>query len=80
MVFAYVLIKFEPQREEEVLHQIQQLSGITKASLTYGIYDMCIESQLETMEDLDNFIFNQVRKVPGITETVTLIASRIIVS
>jgi DNA-binding Lrp family transcriptional regulator len=51
-----------------------------KASLTYGVYDLCIEGQFKTMEELDNFVINQLRKINGIKDTVTLIASRTVFS
>jgi DNA-binding Lrp family transcriptional regulator len=51
---------------------------VRKASLTYGIYDLCVEAQFKTMEELDDFVINSVRKIPGVKETVTLITSRFI--
>ena len=76
MVFVYILGKVETGNEMEVLNSFKSTRQVKKASLTYGIYDLCIEGQFETMEELDDFIFNVVRKIPGIKDTVTLVAAR----
>ena len=76
MILAYILAKLEAGNESEILDQLKEISGLKRASLTYGLYDICIEAQVETMEELDSFIFNRIRKIPGIHETVTLVTSR----
>jgi DNA-binding Lrp family transcriptional regulator len=80
MIFAYVLGKVEPGAETNVLNAIKNLKEMKKASLTYGTYDLCIEAQFKTMEELDNFVINILRKINGIKETVTLIASKTVFS
>ena len=47
--------------------------GVTSITLTYGIYDLHVEIKFDTMEELDEFIFEKIRKVSGIKETVTLV-------
>ena len=80
MISVYVLVKIEPGTENEVLNSLKNLSPMKKTSLTYGIYDLCIEALFKTLEELDDFIFNVVRKIPGIKETATLVTSRTISS
>lgn len=80
MIYAYILAKLETGSESKVLSLIKSMKEMKKASLTYGIYDLCIEGQFKTMEDLDNFLINQLRKITGIKDTVTLIASRTVFS
>jgi len=80
MIFAYVLGKVEAGTETNVLNQLKNLKEMKKASLTYGTYDFCVEAQFKTMEELDNFVLNVLRKINGIKETVTLIASKTVFS
>ncbi len=80
MIHAYILGKLEIGSENEALNSIKNIKEMKKASLTYGIYDLCIEGQFKTMEDLDSFLMNQLRKISGIKDTVTLIASRTVFS
>ena len=60
MVLAYILAKLEAGNEEKILDRLSKINGLKKASLTYGVYDLCIEVKLETMEELDNLIFNKI--------------------
>lgn len=76
MIYAYILGKVQAGTEQEILGLLKNVKHLKKASLTYGVYDVCIEVEAKTMEELDDFILNVVRKIPGIKETVTLIASK----
>jgi len=76
VVFAYILGKVEKGSEIEVLNALKNSEQIKRASLIYGAYDFCVEARFETMEELDAFIFNVVRKIPGIKDTCTLIVAR----
>lgn len=53
------------------------MSKSKKASIIYGVYDLCIEAHFETMEEPDEFVFNVVRKILGIKNTCTLIVAKI---
>jgi len=76
MISVYVLGKIEAGHENEVLDSLKNIKQVRTASLTYGVYDLCIEALCKDLEDLDNFVVHVIRKVPGIKETTTLVASR----
>ncbi len=80
MIFVYVLAKLEAGTENEVLNSLKTISQVRKASLTYGIYDLCIEALFKNLDELDDFVFNIVRKISGVKETATLVTSRTIAS
>jgi DNA-binding Lrp family transcriptional regulator len=71
---AYVLAKVEAGKDQEVLKKVKKKPGVTQATPTYGVYDLHVEASFNTMEELDKFIFDEIRRIPGIKETVTLIA------
>lgn len=79
MVSAYVMVKLEAGREEEVFAEVEKLREIKEASATYGAYDLLIKVKFEKIEELDRFIFDVVRRIPGVRETVTMIAAKTIV-
>ena len=80
MIHAYILGKVETGAEQDILSALKNVKNLRKASLTYGVYDVCIEGEFKTMEELDDFILKVIRKISGIKETVTLIASKTIFS
>jgi len=78
LISAYILAKVETGKDRQVLREISKIPGVNKASMTLGTYDLCIEVSFETMEELDEFIFDKLRKIPKIRETVTIICSETI--
>jgi DNA-binding Lrp family transcriptional regulator len=75
LLTAYVLAQVEAGKDEEVLSEAKRMSGVKKIVSTYGTYDLHIEVAFDSMEQLDNFVFDEIRLLDGIKETVTLIAS-----
>jgi DNA-binding Lrp family transcriptional regulator len=69
-----VLAKVEAGQDQHVLREVRRMTGVKHATPTYGIYDLHVEVSFEKMEELDKFIFECIRRIPGIKETATLIA------
>ena len=76
MTVAYVLAKVEAGLDQQVLREVKKMPGVKQATPTYGLYDLHVEVSFEKMEELDKFIFDRVRRIQGVKETATLIASR----
>jgi DNA-binding Lrp family transcriptional regulator len=74
LIIAYVLAKVESGKDEEVLKEVRKMAGVQHAVPTYGVYDLHVEVSLKTMDELDSFVFNKIRRISGIKETITLIA------
>ena len=74
MTVAYVLAKVEAGLDQEILREVKKIAGVKQATPTYGEYDLHVEVSFEKMEELDKFIFEQIRRIHGIKETATLIA------
>jgi len=79
LVLAYVLAKMDAGKEEEIFARIKKLGEIEEASATYGVYDLLIKVRFDKIEELDSFIFDVVRRIPGIKETVTMIVAKTVV-
>ena len=79
LVSAYILVKLEAGKEGEIFTEIKKLDQIIEASSTYGAYDLLIKVQFEKIEELDRFIVDILRLIPGVTDTVTMVASKPIV-
>jgi len=79
MVKAYVLAKIAAGSDVEVSARIMKISDIKGASTTYGVYDLIIYVEFPSMEKLDSFIFRELRKIPGVKETTTVIISKTLI-
>ena len=67
-----MLIVVEHGADEEVLHDLTKIEGITESSLVYGEYDIHCKLNVESMEKLRE-VHDKVRKLRILTSE-TLIA------
>jgi len=75
MISAFTLVRAVPHRNVQVLERIKNLPLIKEASLVYGEYDLIVETSTNTIEELNQFIYNVLRKIPHITMTTTMIVA-----
>lgn len=73
MTTAYVLLRIKPGMDRKVLNNVKKLSQVKVVETVYGEYDMLIKVEVETLEELDSFIFNIVRTIKGVEGSTTLI-------
>jgi len=57
-----------------VLEEVRKSPGVEHAVPTYGMYDLHVEVSFKIKDELDRFIFDKIRRISGVKETVTLIA------
>jgi DNA-binding Lrp family transcriptional regulator len=76
---AYVLIKVESGKDLDVFAKIRDLQHkypIREMATLYGDYDIIVKIQMTKPDDLENFVFDGLRPIEGITGTQTLITAR----
>jgi DNA-binding Lrp family transcriptional regulator len=73
LVHAYILAKVESGKDAEVLAEVKKSPGVQSAAPTYGQYDLHVEVSFKSKEELDRFIFDKIRRMAGVKETLTLI-------
>jgi len=75
MVKAYVLAKIQMGREAEIRKALAKDECVKRLSFVYGQYDLVMEVEIEGMEELDQFVFERLPRLPGVHDTMTLIAA-----
>ena len=70
---AYVLINTELGRESEVTEALRGVKEITATHTVYGIHDVIVEVEAETMDEVKEVVFNQIRRLDHVKSTITLI-------
>ncbi|MBS7628223.1 Lrp/AsnC ligand binding domain-containing protein [Candidatus Bathyarchaeota archaeon] len=76
MVVAYLLLKVEPGSEQGVMQKLMGKPGVIEAELIYGSYDILLKLEFRTTYELDAFIFETVRAIAGVKDTLTLMTAR----
>ena len=70
---AYVLINTELGRESEVTEALRGVKEITAIYSVYGIYDIIVEVEAETMDKVKEVVFNKIRRLDQVKSTITFI-------
>lgn len=73
MVKAYSLISAEPGKTAEVFERVRQIEGIKSAEAVAGPYDIVARIEVDSLEKLTKMVFGEIRGIPGVTNTTTLI-------
>jgi len=72
MAIAYVLINCELGSEEQIIDELKQLSDVKQVLGTFGAYDILTKVESDTVEKLKETITWEIRKIPKIRSTLTL--------
>jgi DNA-binding Lrp family transcriptional regulator len=73
MAQAYVLVNVEAGSEDIVLKQLKALDIVEEAYISYGIYDMVIKVNKDTMDGLKEALSKKIRTIEKVKSTLTLI-------
>jgi len=70
---AFVLINVESGMEDQVLNKLKGVEGIEEAYYSYGVYDIISKIQAQTMDKLKDKVIKNIRTLPHVRSTLTLI-------
>ena len=70
-------MKLEVGSDKRVFDEVKNQTGVISASLTYGTYDLHLEVKFDEVTEIDSFVFDILRKIPSVKETITVIASQV---
>lgn len=73
MPTAYILVNCTLGSEEKIITEIAKLSDVKEVRGTYGVHDVFVKVKSDNTESMNHTITNRIRKVAGITSTVTLV-------
>lgn len=73
MVTSYTLARVEPAKDTAVYNEVKKLSQVKEVITTYGEYDLIIKVEVDTLAELDSFVFHKLRVIEGVESTTTLI-------
>ena len=70
---AFVLINTDLGREREVTEALRAVKEITAIYSLYGVYDVIVEVEAETMDEVKEVVFDKIRRLDQVKSTITLI-------
>jgi DNA-binding Lrp family transcriptional regulator len=73
MPTSYILVNCTLGSEEKIITEIAKLADVKEVRGTYGVHDIFVKVKSDNTETMNHTITNKIRKIPGITSTVTLV-------
>ncbi len=70
---ALILMNAELGHETNVINELKKTPNVTEVYAVYGVYDVIVKVEAESMEKLREAIATRLRKIGGIKSTLTMI-------
>jgi len=70
---ALVLMNAELGHENTLVEELKKTSNVTEVYAVYGVYDVIVKVEAESMEKLREAIATKLRRISGIKSTLTMI-------
>ena len=70
-VRAYVLIQTEVGKAASVASKVGEIPGVITADDVTGPYDVIVQAEAESVDELGRMVVSRVQLIEGITRTLT---------
>ena len=77
MVTSYILLKTSSGHDKKMWDEITKIPSVVESAWIYGEFDMLLKVEVTSLDHLDEFVFDELRKVSGINSTTTLLAAKL---
>ena len=75
-VVAYILIKVEIGKLQNVIENLRKLDMIESVAVTTGEYDVVVRANVETLEQLYELTTLKIHRIDGIADTITQVVEK----
>jgi DNA-binding Lrp family transcriptional regulator len=73
VIKAYVLVVTDPGSTRDVVAAIGKIAGVVELHEVMGPYDIVVEIEVEQLSEVPGILSEQIRSVPGIESTTSLV-------
>ena len=70
---AFVLLNADLGSESTIATEMKTLEGVKEAYTVYGVYDIMLKVEADSMDNLKEFISTKIRKAKGVKSTLTML-------
>lgn len=70
---AFVLMNAELGKETQIVNELEKIPNVKEVYPVYGVYDVMMVIESDSMETLRETITSKIRKLDGIKSTLTMI-------
>ena len=70
---AYVLIVTDPGKTKDVKQACEKIDGISELHEVMGPYDIVVELEVKSLQDIPPILGDRIRPIAGIQSTTSLV-------
>ena len=75
MPIAFVLINAKIDAMEKVLKALENVESVKEAYSVFGVYDVVVKVEAESMDKIKDLVTYQIRRLDGVSSTLTMIVN-----
>jgi len=72
---AFILLNIEVGSDQNIIDDLSKIPEVIQAYNVYGVHDVIIQIQAESVAELKDIIAYKIRRIDNITSTLTMIVS-----
>ena len=69
---GFVLLNCDLGAEEFIVEELEKISKVSQAYVTFGAYDVIVEINTDSQEDFDETVSFKIRRLTRVVSTMTL--------
>jgi DNA-binding Lrp family transcriptional regulator len=73
MPMAFVMINADLGTEKQLIKELKSIEGVRETDEVYGVYDIVVKIEAESMDRLKEAISRKVRSLKGVRSTLTMV-------
>lgn len=73
-IIAYILIKASDIDQNKIMESLIEHEEVEEVAIVTGENDLIVRTRIKSMDELNKFILNNLRKIPGIASSVSMLS------
>lgn len=73
-VISYILLVTDTGKEYDVIRNVRRIRGVTESRSVFGEFDVFVRTEVADLALMDEIVA-QVRRIPGVLKTTTVVAT-----
>jgi DNA-binding Lrp family transcriptional regulator len=76
VMLAFIMMNVKVGTDKDVVARLRKVKGVRAVYEVYAVYDVVAIAEAATMEELNQLVNSEIRKIEEITSTNTILAEK----
>ncbi|NQV09280.1 Lrp/AsnC ligand binding domain-containing protein [Candidatus Woesearchaeota archaeon] len=75
-MFGYVLVSLKKTAEQNIYDDLKEMKEVKEVNILFGEWDLIVKLEIESAEELGSFVMSNIRNLPEVNLTSTMIVAK----